>query len=337
MKSGAEKFINKLENELIKFDLPLYHIITSQKNIENLNSKFLKIGRLDGVAYYRFTIENFANFLFLWKGIKLIFPKTCSNYELRFLTKTLNNYLNRYNKYILEKSDKIVFQSKLSYNLHKHFIKFDKKINYNIIYNGAYANFSNKKTIFSSYSLVITANFRPVKRLLDGIKLFNLIKKKIPGIKLHVIGVVDQISIRSISKLNLDSVIFHENLTETKMLEIYKNSSIGISPSFFDPCPNSVIEMLSCGLPVVTTNRSGAAEVLDFDENFVVKEDVDLDFYEIHTPLKVPKINLDLWSNKIISIFDNYQEMQRKTLYYFEKNIDLKKIAIKYANLILKE
>ena len=178
MKSGAEKFINKLENELIKFDLPLYHIITSQKNIENLNSKFLKIGRLDGVAYYRFTIENFANFLFLWKGIKLIFPKTCSNYELRFLTKTLNNYLNRYNKYILEKSDKIVFQSKLSYNLHKHFIKFDKKINYNIIYNGAYANFSNKKTIFSSYSLVITANFRPVKRLLDGIKLFNLIKKK---------------------------------------------------------------------------------------------------------------------------------------------------------------
>ena len=26
--------------------------------------------------------------------------------------------------------------------------------------------------------LVITANFRPVKRLLDGIKLFHLIKKK---------------------------------------------------------------------------------------------------------------------------------------------------------------
>ena len=154
---------------------------------------------------------------------------------------------------------------------------------------------------------------------------------------MHVIGVVDQISIRAISRLNLDSIIFHNNLTEIKMLEIYKNASIGISPSFFDPCPNSVIEMLSCGLPVVTTNLSGAAEVLDFDENFVVKEDLDFDYYEIHTPVKLPKINLDIWSNKILNIFDNYQEMQRKTLYYFEKNIDLKKIAIKYANLILKE
>ena len=62
---------------------------------------------------------------------------------------------------------------------------------------------------------------------------------------MHVIGVVDQISIRAISRLNLDSIIFHNNLTEIKMLEIYKNASIGISPSFFDPCPNSVIEMLS--------------------------------------------------------------------------------------------
>ena len=177
MKSGAEKFINKLENELNKLDLPRYHLITSKQNIQNLNSKLLKIGRLDGVAYYRFTLENFVNFLFLWKGIRFIYPKQTSNYELYYLTKVLNNYLNRYNKYILEKSDKIVFQSKLSYNLHKHFIKFNKKINYKIIYNGAYANFSNKKSISSSYSLVITANFRPVKRLLDGIKLFHLIKK----------------------------------------------------------------------------------------------------------------------------------------------------------------
>ena len=60
-------------------------------------------------------------------GIRFIYPKQTSNYELYYLTKVLNNYLNRYNKYILEKSDKIVFQSKLSYNLHKHFIKFNKK------------------------------------------------------------------------------------------------------------------------------------------------------------------------------------------------------------------
>ena len=134
---------------MIYQDIILLH---PKQNIQNLNSKLLKIGRLDGVAYYRFTLENFVNFLFLWKGIRFIYPKQTSNYELYYLTKVLNNYLNRYNKYILEKSDKIVFQSKLSYNLHKHFIKFNKKINYKIIYNGAYANFSNKKSISSSYS-----------------------------------------------------------------------------------------------------------------------------------------------------------------------------------------
>ena len=74
MKSGAEKFINKLENELNKLDLPRYHLITSKQNIQNLNSKLLKIGRLDGVAYYRFTLRKFCKFSIFMERIRFIYP-----------------------------------------------------------------------------------------------------------------------------------------------------------------------------------------------------------------------------------------------------------------------
>ncbi|HET9763016.1 MAG TPA: glycosyltransferase family 4 protein, partial [Casimicrobiaceae bacterium] len=43
-----------------------------------------------------------------------------------------------------------------------------------------------------------------------------------------------------------------------------------VLPTFYDPCPNAALEAMACALPVVTSTKSGAAElVLEHDAGFV--------------------------------------------------------------------
>lgn len=333
MNTGASKFIIKLKSELIKYDLPKYNIVTSKKDIHLLSENSQIIGRLDGVAYYKMTIENFLNLLFLWKGIRVKSPKVLNNVNFFYSNKVINKYLNRYNKLILKKSNKIIFQSLLSFNMHKKFVNFENN-NYKIIFNGAKKNFKNNYNLTKQISFVITSNFRPVKRLRDALILINKLKKKIPNVNLHVIGKIDSITASSILNIDHSSIIYHNELKENEMFEIYKKSFIGISTSIFDPCPNSAIEMLSCGLPVISTSLSGINEILDYDKDFIIDEDLNLKYYEVQTPKKIPEINYDDWIDKIINILDNYENMKKKCKYYFEKNIEIEKIARKYADFI---
>jgi UDP-glucose:(heptosyl)LPS alpha-1,3-glucosyltransferase len=43
-----------------------------------------------------------------------------------------------------------------------------------------------------------------------------------------------------------------------------------VLPTLYDPCPNAALEAMACALPIVTSTRSGAAELaLDHDAGFV--------------------------------------------------------------------
>jgi UDP-glucose:(heptosyl)LPS alpha-1,3-glucosyltransferase len=43
-----------------------------------------------------------------------------------------------------------------------------------------------------------------------------------------------------------------------------------VLPTLYDPCPNAALEAMACGLPVVTSTKCGAAElVVEHDAGFV--------------------------------------------------------------------
>ncbi|MEO8740728.1 MAG: glycosyltransferase family 4 protein [Casimicrobiaceae bacterium] len=50
----------------------------------------------------------------------------------------------------------------------------------------------------------------------------------------------------------------------------YGTADVFVLPTLYDPCPNAALEAMACGLPVITSTRCGAAElVIEHDAGFV--------------------------------------------------------------------
>ena len=83
---------------------------------------------------------------------------------------------------MINNSNGLVFQSNLSYQLHKKFTKLDNQKS-TIILNGSPILFNQKSqtSLYKEYfpNLAIVASFRPPKRLIESIRLINELKKLI--------------------------------------------------------------------------------------------------------------------------------------------------------------
>jgi UDP-glucose:(heptosyl)LPS alpha-1,3-glucosyltransferase len=87
------------------------------------------------------------------------------------------------------------------------------------------------KQLPSHLHLVIIGNDRNLKRLQDKIKNQDLQSR------IHLLGPIADV------------------------IKFYGAADLFVFPSLYDPLPNSVIEAAACGLPVLASNTTGAAEV----------------------------------------------------------------------------
>ena len=69
-----------------------------------------------------------------------------------------------------------------------------------------------------------------------------------------------------------DRLILAGPVSSADMPAFYRGSDALLHPTFYDPCALVTLEALACGLPVVTTRRNGAAEVMeDGRDGFVIE------------------------------------------------------------------
>lgn len=110
---------------------------------------------------------------------------------------------------------------------------------------------------------VCSANWHPQKRLKENLELFRLLKKSYPTACLIVMG--------SNANITEESVYVTGSLPHSYCLQIFRNCDWMLHLAWLDHCPNTVIEAISCGLPVICSEHGGTKEIVQ-NYGVVLKE-----------------------------------------------------------------
>lgn len=312
----------------------------SLEDIKNRSrAKKILIGRLDGTSYYDFSIRNLQNFLALrnYKRISKVVGTLPLLKSSRVINRLLNRYLDRTCSWLLTNANGLVFQSKLSLEMHKTFLGFDDSSKpFRIINNGVNVDlFSPQEEVDNSFgfpSVIISASqYRLHKRLQEAVKLVNYLSAEFPKIRLNVVGEMDFLTSSCVKNLDTSRCNFHGRVASERLPYFYKNADIQLHLSIFDPCPNVVVEGLASGLPVITPLESGAEELVGkSNSNWVVAEQLDMQYMELHREEKIPVINLATYSKVFTKIFDNLKANQNSARARAEGSLDIKRAAKQY-------
>jgi len=118
------------------------------------------------------------------------------------------------------------------------------------------------KEVFTNNLVTIISSDVPMKNLKTIIKAVALVKNEIPDIKLTIIGDLRSENSKLIKNLDLQKNIeFRKKLSRSDLLETLNNSDIGISASLYEGFGFPLVEMISTGLPVITSNKGSLPEL----------------------------------------------------------------------------
>ncbi len=171
--------------------------------------------------------------------------------------------------------------------------------------------------------LIHVSNFRRVKRVQDVIRVFEIVRKKIPS-KLVLVGDgPERGDVESLCRtLKLyDDVIFLGK--QEALNEILCSADIFILPSQMESFGLSALEAMSCGLPVIATNVGGLPEVVLHGE----------------TGYLVEVGNVERMASYVIELFEDknkYQKFSERARERAEKLFDKNLIVPKYEEFYAK-
>lgn len=137
---------------------------------------------------------------------------------------------------------------------------------------------------------VCSANWHPQKRLKDNVELFKHLKKRYSTACLIVMG--------SNANITESDVYVTGNLPHEICLQIMKSADWMFHLAWLDHCPNTVVEALTCNLPVICSEDGGTKELVG-DYGIVLKETNKYQF-ELTEYEKPPALNL----NQVIDLPD---------------------------------
>jgi glycosyltransferase involved in cell wall biosynthesis len=237
-------------------------------------------------------------------------------FNIKYLKFNLLKLLRNLNVILIANlfSDRIIFQSKYLQNYWQKYL-LKNKLNNTVIYNGVNINdfnpdskeIQNKNGIIciegsinSSYAIEILNSLTNFKITLVG-NIENAFKNKITNKNIDYKGVLKREDIPSILNKH----------------KIY----LCLEPN--PPCPNSVIEAMSCGLPIIGFNSGSLNELVND--------------CGILTPIELvgtepSKKSLKKLSNSINLVYDNYEKYESKARLNVINNFDIKNITRSYIN-----
>jgi glycosyltransferase involved in cell wall biosynthesis len=141
----------------------------------------------------------------------------------------------------------------------------------------------------NAFNIICVSRLVKRKRIDLVIKAVAALENK--DLKLTIIGTgKEKHSLSSlVDKLGVNNqVVFLHNVAHHKIVEHYQQSDLFVLPSLSEGMSNSLLEALSCGLPVIVSQTGGVKELVK--ENGIVLKTA--------TPGSLKKAIVDLYQNK---------------------------------------
>ncbi|MDQ1284091.1 MAG: hypothetical protein QG620_439 [Patescibacteria group bacterium] len=197
-------------------------------------------------------------------------------------------------------ADFVIFQSEFQRSFFKKWGYGGK--NDTVIHNGAPAIFQNDDYISGKghhepLRLVSNSNFKTFKRH-DIVAKISLLE----GTSVIHVG-------RWSDRIKNHKVDVRGTLTHEEIREIYKNCDYLLHPAVYDPCPNSVVEALHFGLPVIYSNKEGSSEEL------VRGNGVAIDENDLKKTIQLAKENFTVLKQKLSNDRGYYSIGRAVTMY----------------------
>ena len=237
---------------------------------KKINKNYSLVYSLGGEFYSKFKTYQYLHIcifslnIFEYKnfGLSKIYKKLA-----RFLVVLICRLLikiNRkkfYNVITFSNSKWSYFRARNTYNIKKHKV-FYPCFKVPKLYKQSFLRYEKRKD-----NLVILGRVSADKNIIDSIKIFKKLQKKIPDLFLNIIGPIDRIYYKKIKKdFDLKAIKFHGLISLSKRDKILKKSKYGLNLFYSEHFGRNVLEMQKCGVIVMARNKGGVRELL-FNHN----------------------------------------------------------------------
>jgi glycosyltransferase involved in cell wall biosynthesis len=120
-------------------------------------------------------------------------------------------------------------------------------------------------TVTQAPHVVVARNLEPIYDNACAIRALGILVETLPAASLTLAGAgPERAALESLAREVgiADRVTFAGRLDRTQMAELYRRADVVLNPSLVDNMPNSVLEALASGVPVVSTRVGGVPHVV---------------------------------------------------------------------------
>lgn len=215
-----------------------------------------------------------------------------------------NEALNRPIKEFFNIADGIVYQSQFSKKLVKTYFGEPKKnAKETVIYNGAdpkvFSKEGEKIAIHTRYNIITSSLWRPHKRLNDLVNGFLHLSDSNKDVGLFVLGKVE-------NQIPHPNIYYIGDVSPSDLPIYYRSCDISAHLTWIDNCPNSVVEAIVAGLPVICTNNGGTKELVR-DSGIILESEPEWDF-KLCWLYQPPKVNSELIASAVLKVLNNREQ-----------------------------
>jgi glycosyltransferase involved in cell wall biosynthesis len=118
--------------------------------------------------------------------------------------------------------------------------------------------------------IIVTRNLEPIYDVGSALKAFRQVLERMPEAHISIAGSGDERPrLESLAReLGIsERVTFTGRLDNEHMVRLYRSADVMVNTSLVDNMPNSILEALACGIPVVSTNVGGVPYMVNHGEH----------------------------------------------------------------------